>query len=360
MYQTGRKLKFDLFGKSHAECVGCILDGLPAGMKIDLEKVQKAVDLRKPKSGIGTPRLEDDRVIVVQGVTDGMTDGNPILIKIMNKNTDGSKYLKFGITPRPGHADLPALVKFPQHDVRGGGQFSGRLTVAIVAAGSICQQFNEKYGIITSAHTSAIGEVTDDTMRNLKDSLESRKYPTRACSSELDKQMFDEITSAGSEGDSVGGIVECITEGLPIGFGDIWFDSLDALLAKAMFGIPACKGIEFGKGFGLSKMRGSQSNDAFNYDNGVRVKTNNMGGILGGMSDGAPMVFRTVFKPTPSISKEQDTVNLDEMHDDKVAITGRHDPCIVPRAAIVVETMTSMVITDQILVENDTSNRIKI
>lgn len=353
MYQTGRKVKFDLFGKSHAECVGCILEGLPAGFKIDRSRIVQAIELRKPTHGIGTPRAEDDEIDIAQGIVNDITDGNPILIIIRNRNTDGSKYLKFGVTPRPGHADLPALIKYPEHDIRGGGQFSGRLTVAIVAAGSICQQFNESYSIFTSAHTSSIGRVKDTDTRDLKSSMDSRKFPTRACTEALDREMFEEITAAGQEKDSVGGTIECITEGLPIGFGDIWFDALDALIAKAMFGIPACKGIEFGKGFELSEMRGSQSNDPFYFDSGVKVRTNNMGGILGGMSDGAPLIFRTVFKPTPSIAREQDTVNLDEMHNDKVTVTGRHDPCIVPRAVIVVEMMTAIIIADQIICETD-------
>lgn len=351
MYQMGRRIVLDLFGRSHADCVGCVLHGLPAGIPIDMASVQSDVDLRKPSAGIGTPRTESDAVEILQGTVDGRTDGNPLLIVIRNKNTDSSAYLRFGVTPRPGHADLPALVKNPLHDIRGGGQFSGRLTVAIVAAGSICRQFNEAYGIRTSAHTSSIGTVADPDRRSLEDSLRSRGFPTRACSEELHRAMSAEILAAGEDGDSVGGVVECITEGLPIGFGDIWFDALDALLAKAMFGIPACKGIEFGKGFRLTRMRGSQSNDPFYYDDGVKTRSGNMGGILGGMSDGGPLVFRTAFKPTPSIAKEQDTVNLVEMRDDKVAATGRHDPCIVPRAAIVVESMTALVIADQIACE---------
>ncbi len=360
MYQMGRKIKFDLFGKSHAECVGCILEGLPAGLEVDQNIISKAVELRKPTHGIGTPRSEEDFVEIVQGLANGRTDGNPLLLIVKNKNTDGSKYLKFSTTPRPGHADLPALIKYPEHDIRGGGQFSGRLTVAIVAAGSICQQFNETLDIRTSAHTSSIENIKDEKERDLRDSLRSREFPTRACTEELDRMMFDKIVSAGQESDSVGGTVECITEGLPIGFGDIWFDSFDALIAKAMFGIPACKGVEFGKGFELTRMRGSESNDPFYFDKGVKVKTNNMGGILGGMSDGAPLVFRTAFKPTPSIAKEQNTINMDEMRNDTVSIKGRHDPCIVPRAAIVVETMTSMVITDQIFCEPNWSSISKI
>ncbi len=351
MYRMGRKVVLDLFGRSHAGYVGCILSGLPAGMPVDLDAVRADVELRKPSAGIGTPRVESDRVEVIGGITGGRTDGNPLLIRIANRDTDSSKYLAFRATPRPGHADLPALVRDPRHDIRGGGQFSGRLTVALVAAGSICGQFNKSYGIRTSAHTRSVGNVSDGDVRDLEASLDSRRFRTRACTEGLDRAMAAEILAAGADGDSIGGVVECITEGLPIGFGDIWFDALDALLAKAMFGIPACKGVEFGAGFGLTSMRGSESNDPFRYEDGIRIRGRNMGGILGGMSDGSPLVFRTAFKPTPSISKEQDTVNLEELRDDTVKVTGRHDPCIVPRAAIVVEAMTALVLADQIVCE---------
>lgn len=351
MYQFGKVLRFDLFGKSHAECVGGILEGLPKGFSVDFDMIAGEMALRKPSDGIGTPRKEEDRVEFLQGLKDGVADGNPILFKIANKDTDGSKYLKFKETPRPGHADLPALTRYPDHDIRGGGQFSGRLTAAIVAAGAIAKQFNGTFGISVSAHTASVGEVKDVSERSYEESLKSRIYPTRACTEELDRRMFAEIRGAGEAKDSVGGIVECIAIGLPIGFGGIWFDALDAEIAKAMFGIPACKGVEFGKGFGLAEMKGSQSNDQFFYDNGIKTKTNNMGGILGGMSNGAPMVFRTVFKPTPSIGLEQNTVNLKTMSNDKVTVTGRHDPCIVPRAVSVVEAMTNLVIADFILRE---------
>lgn len=347
MYQTGVKFKFSLFGRSHAECVGGILEGLPAGFRIDLDGIRTEMSLRKPVPGLGTPRTEDDSVEFVQGLAGDVADGNPILMVIANGNTDGSKYLKFAETPRPGHADLPALTKFPGHDIRGGGQFSGRLTAPIVAAGAIAKQFIAARGVAVSAHSSSIGGVKDDIARGMDDSMASRAFPTRACTERLDRRMAAEIKMAAEDRDSVGGIVECITTGLPIGFGGIWFDALDAEIAKAMFGIPACKGVEFGKGFGLATMKGSESNDQYRYDDGIKTMTNNMGGIVGGMSDGAPMVFRTVFKPTPSIGKEQKTVNLMEKRNDTVTVEGRHDPCIVPRAVAVVEAMTALVIADQ-------------
>lgn len=348
MYRLGDKIRLTIFGRSHSPYVGGILEGIPKGMTIDPDMIAEDMILRKPSAGIGTPRSEDDIVVFADGIRNNKTDGNPILFTIDNKNTDGSKYLGFSKTPRPGHADLPALVKFKDHDIRGGGQFSGRLTAPIVAAGSIAKQFISDYGISVSAFTRSIGSAEDCECRDQTSIENSRKYPTRACDPILNGEMIDEILSASANEDSVGGVVECVTMGLPIGFGGIWFEALDAEISKAVFGIPACKGIEFGKGFELSRMRGSESNDPYYYNNGIRTKTNNMGGILGGMSDGAPMVFRTVFKPTPSIGIEQHTVNLDTAENDTVCVRGRHDPCIVPRAVSVVEAVTALVIADQI------------
>lgn len=347
MYSIGDKVRFTLFGKSHGPYVGGILEGIPEGFRIDMDILRKDMALRKPSVGIGTPRSEADEVEFIQGVHDCVTDGGPILILIRNGNTNGSAYLGFANTPRPGHADLPALVKFPEHDIRGGGQFSGRLTAAIVAAGSIAKQYISNSGIAVSAFTRSIGGIEDPDDRNITNARSSEGFKTRACTKELDSEMEERILSASKEEDSVGGVVECITEGLPIGFGGIWFESLDSEIARAVFSIPACKGIEFGKGFDLAKMKGSESNDPFRYDEGIKTITNNMGGILGGMSDGAPMVFRAVFKPTPSIGKEQDTVDLRTMGNGKVTVGGRHDPCIVPRAVAVVEAITALVIADQ-------------
>ena len=348
MYTIGEIIRFTLSGESHSEYIGGKLEGIPSGMHIDISEIKRDLALRKPTAGIGTPRTEDDEVEFEGGLINGITDGTPIIFKIKNKNTDSSKYKIFNETPRPGHADLPALVKFKDHEIKGGNQFSGRLTVAIVAAGNIAKQYISQYGITISAFTRSIGNIRDTDVRNISDAKGSETQPTRACTSSLNGSMTEEILSAAKDLDSVGGTVECITEGLPIGFGGIWFESLDAEIARAVFGIPACKGIEFGKGFDLGKMRGSDSNDPFYFNEGVKTRTNNMGGILGGMSDGSPMVFRVVFKPTPSIGKEQDTINLTTHENSKVRIEGRHDPCIVPRAVVVVEAMTALVIADQI------------
>lgn len=353
MYEIGEKIRFTLFGKSHGPYIGCVLSGIPKGFCIDFDLLRTEMELRKPADKIGTPRKEKDEVIFIQGLNGNTTDGNPLLIRIANGNTDGSKYMKFYETPRPGHADLPALIKYPYHDLRGSGQFSGRLTAAIVAAGAVAKQYIATKGVTVNAFTKAIGNIVDQESRDAKQALESRQFLTRACSPELDEKMRELIETAGREKDSVGGIVECIITGLPIGFGGIWFNALDSDLARSMFGIPACKGIEFGDGFSLASKRGSQSNDAYSFDGGrIITKTNHMGGIVGGMSDGAPVVFRTAFKPTPSIGIEQDTVNLRTGNNDKVSVEGRHDPCIVPRAVAVVEAMTALTVADQMMREN--------
>ena len=348
MYSTGEKFRFTLFGKSHGPFVGGILEGVPAGFPIDMERIAAEMALRKPTGGIGTPRKEDDDVEFVQGVKDGVADGNPILMRIANRNTDSSKYQKFYETPRPGHADLPALLKFLDHDLSGSGQFSGRLTAAIVAAGAIAKQLIEEKGVRVDAFTRSVGEQNDRWVRVPEEARMSVQYPTRSCSRRMDAAFTEVIEAAAAEGDSVGGVVECFITGLPIGFGGIWFEALDAELAKAMFGIPACKGVEFGEGFGLARMRGSRSNDAYRFKDGrIVTATNNLGGIVGGMCDGAPVCFRVAFKPTPSISREQETVNLRTEQDDTVTVEGRHDPCIVPRAVAVVEAMAALTVADQ-------------
>lgn len=349
MFEFGSKVRFSLFGRSHGPCVGGILEGVPAGFPIDERMIESEMALRKPTGRIGTPRREADKVEIVQGVIDGRATGQPILMIIANGNTDGSKYMKFYDTPRPGHADLPALLKFPEHDLRGSGQFSGRLTAAIVAAGAIAKQMLSRDGISVDAFSRSIGEVADGSVRGADEARGSREFATRACTSRLDDSMRDHIERIGAAHDSVGGVVECIVTGLPIGFGGIWFEALDAELARAMFGIPACKGVEFGDGFELAGMRGSESNDCYRMREGrIVTESNHLGGIVGGMCDGAPVVFRTVFKPTPSIGVEQDTVNLKTEQDDRVSVEGRHDPCIVPRAVAVVEAMTALTIADQI------------
>ncbi|MCL1984336.1 MAG: chorismate synthase, partial [Methanomassiliicoccaceae archaeon] len=263
MYSLGDNIKFRLFGKSHGKHVGCILENIPAGISVPTDELKREMDLRRPKDGIGTPRKEDDTVEIVSGIVDGITDGTPIMMLIANRNVDSSKYSDIKNIPRPGHADLPAMIKWKDHDIRGGGQFSGRLTAPIVAAGCVAKRMLLRNKIKVAAFSRSIGNVTDNAPRDIDDAICSRIYGTRACSAELDEKMKEEVINASKDGDSVGGIVECVVDGLPIGFGGIWFDSLDAVLSKAVFGIPAVKGIEFGKGFLLSGMRGSESNDQY-------------------------------------------------------------------------------------------------
>lgn len=350
MYTIGNKLKVSLFGKSHAKCIGCIIEGLPIGMQIDTENIKKKMDLRRPSDGIGTPRRESDEVSFDLGVTDGKVSSDNIVLSIVNSNIDSSSYSGFNITPRPGHADLPALMKFKDFDVSGGAQFSGRMTAPLVAAGAIAEQYLRSKGIEIAAYTRSIFDVTDDKEHTFEEICSSISFRTRAASSELDSKMAACIMGASKDGDSVGGIVGCMVKGLPVGFGGVWFDALDVSVARAMFSIPAVKGVEFGKGFSITGMKGSESNDQYCMKNGhISASSNNMGGVCGGMSNGMPLTFSVAFKPTPSISKIQNTVDIEKMADIKIEIKGRHDPCIVPRAVCVVEAMTALVLMDQML-----------
>ena len=350
MYTVGNKLRISLFGRSHADCIGCVIEGLPLGMEIDESFIAKRMELRKPSDGIGTPRKEKDEVVFESGVSDGKVTGRYVILTIANGNRNSSSYSGFNITPRPGHADYPALMKFKDFDVSGGAQFSGRMTAPLVAAGAIAEQYLKERGICIAAYTKSIYDVKDDSEHSFDEISGSVKYGTRAVSAELDGRMREAILKASSEGDSVGGIVGCMVTGLKAGNGGIWFDALDVSLARMMFSIPAVKGVEFGKGFAITEMKGSESNDQYVMKDGkVSALTNNMGGICGGMSDGMPLTFNVAFKPTPSISKYQRTVNLEKMTDDSIEIKGRHDPCIVPRAVAVVEAMTAITVMDQLI-----------
>ncbi|MBQ7978523.1 MAG: chorismate synthase [Candidatus Methanomethylophilaceae archaeon] len=350
MYSLGNRLRISLFGKSHNDCIGCIVEGLPIGMEIDFDRVQEELALRKPSDGIGTPRKEPDAVVFEEGVTDGKVSSRYVMLKIMNTNRNSSSYSGFNVTPRPGHADYPALMKFKDFDVAGGAQFSGRMTAPLVAVGAICKQILKSKGIGIAAYSKQIHIVKDDAEHGFGAIYGSRNYRTRAIDDTFDRLMFDAITAAAEEGDSVGGVVGCMITGLPVGFGGIWFDALDVSLSRAMFSIPAVKGVQFGKGFEIAYMKGSESNDQYCMKDGeISAYSNNMGGICGGMCDGMPVTFDVAFKPTPSIAKEQRTVNLEKMCDDTVKINGRHDPCIVPRAVAVVEAMAAITLMDQLL-----------
>jgi chorismate synthase len=349
MNTYGVALRITVFGSSHGPGVGCVLDGCPAGVEVSLEQVQREVDRRRPSAGIGTLRAEEDRVQLQSGVHEGRTSGSPIQMFIENKDRDSSKYAAFRRTPRPGHADYPALVKYGEgHDLRGGGQFSGRMTAPLVAGGAVAKSLLAAKGVRFAAYARSIGKVVDGEDRSLRDVLEQAyDHETRAATPQLDAMMREEILSAKEEEDSVGGVVRCLAEGVPVGVGEPFFDTLDGELAKMLFSIPAVKGVEFGSGFRAAQLRGSENNDRYRFEGGqVRTATNNAGGVLGGMSNGMPLDIRVAFKPTASIPRAQPTVDLGTGKEAILKIEGRHDPCIVPRAVVVVEAVAALTVAD--------------
>jgi chorismate synthase len=349
MNTYGTTFRVTVFGSSHGPGIGCVVDGCPAGVEIGQAAIQKDLDRRRPSAGIGTPRAEEDKVLVQSGMHEGVTTGSPIQLYIENLDRDSSKYAAFKRTPRPGHADYPAMVKYgPGHDIRGGGQFSGRMTAPLVAAGSVAKRLLSSKGIKFGAYTSSIGKVADAVDRRLEEVLDVvYSRPTRAASDELDSRMSQEIMAAKEDGDSVGGTVRCLVEGLPVGLGEPFFDTLDGELAKLLFAVPAVKGVEFGSGFSASMMRGSENNDIYHFQEGrVLTSTNHAGGVLGGMSNGMPLDVKVAFKPTASIPKAQRTVDLGTGKEAMLKIEGRHDPCIVPRAVVVVEAVSALAIAD--------------
>jgi chorismate synthase len=344
----GSELRLTLFGASHGPCVGAVLDGVPPGMVIDLDRIQNEVDLRRPSTGIGTSRAEEDRVEVLSGILEGRSTGAPIALLVMNRDTDSSKYDRFKSVPRPGHADLTARGKYSECvDLRGGGQFSGRMTVGLVAAGAIAKMLLEERGVRVAAYVSQVGAVRDEGGRGVTEALLSRSNEVRAASPTMAERMRDEILRAKEDGDSVGGVVECIVDGLPMGLGEPFFDTVEGELSKMMFAVPGVKGIEFGAGFAAAGMRGSRHNDPFVLVDGkVRTAKNDAGGILGGITNGMPVVFRVAIKPTASIAKGQRSLDLESGRQTELKIEGRHDPCIAPRAVPVVEAGAALVLAD--------------
>lgn len=353
----GENIKLTVFGESHGEAVGAVLDGIPAGYKIDMDRVLIQMSRRAPgKDKTATPRVEKDFPNVKSGILNGVTTGAPIACVIENTNTKSSDYSNLLDCPRPGHSDYTAYVKYKgNNDIRGGGHFSGRLTAPIVFAGAVIRQILEQRGIKIAAHISSIAGVEDSAFNSvyindsLIDELNISRFPLIDKSKE--EEMRSAVESARMDGDSVGGTIECVIKGVPAGAGGPLFDGIEGAVSKAVFGIPAVKGIEFGSGFGGSLNRGSGNNDEFEYKDGkVVTKTNNCGGILGGISNGMPIVFKAAVKPTPSISKEQNTVNLRTGENTTLSVKGRHDPCIVPRAVPVVEAAAAIAVFD--LLEN--------
>jgi len=353
-FVTGNKIRISLFGQSHSEAMGAVIDGLPSGFRIDEEKLATFMARRAPGNDeFSTTRKEGDKVRFVSGITNGVTNGAPLCGIIENTNTRSKDYENLKDIPRPGHADFAAWSKFgDSRDVSGGGQFSGRLTATMCIAGGICKQLLEEKGIYIGAHIASIGDKKDDLFDAVnvsKDDFVGEK-PFPVINDEKGEVMKDEIRLVKSEADSIGGTIECAITGVPAGIGDTLFGGWESNISSAIFAIPAVKGIEFGRGFEASTLSGSENNDAFRMKDGkIVTSTNNHGGILGGISSGMPIIFRVAFKPTPSIGKEQESVSLSKKENTTLVINGRHDPCIVKRAVVCVEAAAAIVAANMIL-----------
>lgn len=345
----GKLFTITVFGESHGEYVSAIVDGCPAGLRVEVEHIQKELNKRKPMRGSGAiPRREKDEVKIISGIFKEYTTGAPICLLVRNKNTDSAVYENMLSIPRPGHADYTAAVKYSGfNDFRGGGVFSGRMTAAWVMAGAIALKLLEQIGVEVLAHTVAIGEVEarPASLEYIRNSAHVNPY---GCADPLAAAAIRQaIKNAQQEGDSLGGIVESIALNIPAGLGEPICDTVEGELAKALFCIPAVKGVEFGSGFAAALKKGSANNDRFSLmGKNIITLTNNSGGILGGISDGMPLVTRVAFKPTSSISKEQETLDLNTGKMVKLSVQGRHDVCIVPRAVVVVKCLTAIVLCD--------------
>lgn len=344
----GENIRLTIFGQSHSPAIGMTLEGIPAGERIDLETLQRFLRRRAPgQSDYTTPRKEADESEFLSGLVDGITCGAPLAAIIRNTDTRSADYAAFAAVPRPGHADYTAQVKYGgAQDRSGGGHFSGRMTAPFCVAGGICLQLLAAEGIRVISRIAAIGSVHDTG--ELKASTADKPFPT--VDDGRGEAMRAEIADARAEGDSVGGVIECAVLGLPAGLGDPMFDGMENRIAAAAFAIPAVKGIEFGSGFASAALRGSENNDPFIVENGtIKTETNHCGGILGGITNGMPLTFRVAIKPTPSIAGEQRSVNLETLKAEKLRVTGRHDPCIVPRAVPCVEAAAAIAVYDALL-----------
>ncbi len=343
----GNHVSITLFGESHGAEIGAVLDGLAPGVRVDEDFIRHQLSLRRPHGKISTARVEADEFRIVSGVFEGRTTGTPLCILIPNTNTRSGDYEKD--LPRPGHADYTAECKYHGYqDYRGGGHFSGRLTAPLVAAGAIAISMLRKSGILIGTHISSLSGITDRAFGNVEadiETLDDLIFPVLSASAS--EAMRREIEAAASEGDSVGGILETAVTGLPAGLGEPWFDTVEGLLSHALFSIPAVKGVEFGAGFGFADLRGSEANDALRVVNGkVVTTTNHNGGINGGITNGMPVVFRCAVKPTPSIFLDQESVDLGTMRNATLSLKGRHDPAVIHRARVVVDSVTALVLCD--------------
>ncbi|MGD0645128.1 MAG: chorismate synthase [Candidatus Bathyarchaeia archaeon] len=349
----GKEFTITIFGESHGKYVGVVVDGCPAGLPLSEADIQIELDRRIPaQPKIVSGRIEKDVARILSGLFNGFTTGAPISITVENKEVDSSDYEASKDLPRPGHADYPARVKYGGFsDYRGGGRFSGRVTVALIMAGAIAKKLLSRFDVEVLAYTRAVGKVKADKKFRIEEIRNNRYTTTTRCPDLANAEKMEEaIVNARNEGDSLGGIVECIALNVPVGVGEPLFDSLDADLAKALFNIPAVKGVEFGSGFKITELKGSESNDPYTMQSGkVANLTDNAGGILGGISSGMPIMMRVAIKPTPSIGKEQKTVNLSTLENASLTIKGRHDPCVVPKAVPAVESAVATTLADHMI-----------
>jgi chorismate synthase len=347
----GHSLRITTWGESHGKAVGVVVDGIPAGLKLSEEDIQKDLDRRRPgQSEVSTPRSEADTVEILSGVFEGMTTGCPVSMLVWNRNANPNAYDYIRDIPRPGHADLFYQEKYGIRDHRGGGRSSGRETIGRVAAGAIAKKLLSLNGVEVLAHVIELGGVKAGsvTFTGIRENVE--KTPVRCADPQAAEKMLEQVRLARDEGDSIGGIVEIIATGVPEGIGEPVFSKLDADIAAALMSIGAVKGVEIGSGFECARMKGSQMNDAFVIDDASIIPdTNNAGGIIGGLSTGLPVICRIAVKPTPSISKSQRSVNMVQMNEVDIEIHGRHDPTIPPRMVPVAEAMMALVIADHMI-----------
>ena len=352
MMQFGVRLKMTVFGSSHGPEVGVEVEGLPAGTPISLETIQHQLDRRRPVGRrLATRRQEEDQLIVDRGVLDGRSDGRPFRAHVLNTDVRREPYDRRADVPRPGHADFPARVRYGEKaDLSGGGIFSGRMTVGLVIAGTLARGLLAARGVDVVAFTRSIGPIDAD----VPDDLDLATLRSRAATNEVETpdlsaaaRMEEAVLLARRDGDSLGGVVEVRATGLPVGLGEPFFDSIESVVSHALFSVPAVKAVEFGAGFRAARLRGSEHNDPFIWEGErVRTLTNHAGGILGGLATGMPLIVRAAVKPTSSIARPQRSVDLGRHTETSLTVTGRHDPCIVPRAVGVLESMTAFALAD--------------
>ena len=351
----GNKIKLSIFGESHGEGIGIVIDGIEPGIKVNMDNIEKDMERRAPgRNSLSTQRIEGDKPEILSGIFNGITTGAPISMIIRNTDKRSRDYSKIKDVMRPGHADFPGYVRYNGfNDYRGGGHFSGRITAPLVFAGALAKEILKEKGITIGSHIKQVGKVKDssfDALNLKKEDLEellTKELPV--IDTNKIEDIKEEITSYRMTGDSIGGIVECAIVGLEAGIGNPFFDSLESTIAHLAFSVPAVKGIEFGAGFDFANMKGSEANDEyFIEDEKVKTYSNNNGGITGGISNGMPVIFRVVIKPTPSISKEQRTINIKNMTEEVLSVNGRHDPCIVQRALVVIEGIAAISILELI------------